>query len=113
LKQAKEAIEYIDTICEWPPAEFDTWPFETPEERMRENNKIAEIATMQARWSIEEEVNPILDALVAHQKMLERATKILKMVNKELEQIQGHLTNLDKRVYPLEEQSPRKRKSKY
>ena len=43
----KKAIEFIDRMCEDSvnhPVEFDTWPFKTEEERMKENDKIAEVS---------------------------------------------------------------------
>ena len=109
LKPDKEAIEYIDRICEDSvnhPAEFDTWPFKTEEERMKEDDKIAGIAQFIMRCGAKDGVDLLLEVVSGHQKMLESITWILK-------QMQGHIVNLEKRVYALEERPTKKRVSKY
>ena len=100
MKLSKDTIEFIDQICENSvnhPVEFDYWPFETFEERLKEDEKVASIAQFIAREVTNDECDPMLDILMAHQKMLESITRILKELD-----IEGHFKNIDKRVYDLE-----------
>ena len=96
---SKDTTEFIDRICEDSvnhPAEFDNWPFKTFEERQKENNEIARVASFIMGTYVGEDVDPILEVVSGHQKMLESVTWILK-------QMQRHLLNIDKRLYALEE----------
>ena len=65
-----------------------------------------------------------LDFLAPHEEKIEvlgkvamkenyRLNRLCHILVRELGNIQGHLVNIDKRVYALEEQSPRKNKAKY
>ena len=99
LKPDKEAKEYIDTICEWPPAEFDTWPFDNFEDRLKADDNIAQIARFIAELVTED----YLESIGNNYRLVMGIIRVLKMVNEELEQRKNQQANLEKRVYPLEE----------
>jgi hypothetical protein len=116
----KEVIEYIDTICEWPPVEFNIWPYGTFEERLKEDDHIADIAVNIAKGVLENaDVEHALKTVISVMlKENQRLNKLCQLMREELEQIQGfkkniESKNLDGRLIALEEKTTRKYKPKY
>jgi len=96
----KEVIEDIDRICEDSvnhPVEFDNWPFKTEEERMKENNNIAKVANFIAGAVVNDECDPMLDVLMAHQKMLEGIIRVNKSLADKIANLEGFRKNIENR----------------
>ena len=109
LKPDKEAKEYIDAICEWPPVDFDTWPFDNFEDRLKADDNIAQIARFIAELVTED----YLESIGNNYRLVMGVIRVLKMINEELEQRKNQQANLEKRVYDLEEEIKGRGGNKY
>ena len=114
MKPNKEAIEDIDTICEWPPVEFDTWPFDNFEDRLKADDNTAQIA----RFITEIMTDEYLDCIGSNHNLLMGIIRVLGMMNDKIENLEGfrkniESKNLDGRTTALEERTTKKRVSKY
>ena len=114
LKPDKEAKEYIDTICEWPPVEFDTWPFDNFEDRLKADDNIAQIARFIAELVTED----YLESIGNNYRLVMGIIRVLGMMNDKIENLEGfrrniESKNLDGRTTALEKKTTRKYQPKY
>lgn len=105
MNLSKDTIEFIDQICE------DS--VNHPVEESEGDDSIAGIAQFIAREVTNDECDPMLDILMAHQQMLERTIRLLKELLDEVVNLKGHNVNLDKRVYAPEEKTKGRGEGKY
>ena len=100
MNLSKDVIEDIDRICE----DSVNHPVVAEES---DDDRIAGIAQFIAREVTNDECDPMLDVLMAHQKWIENIVKTLKLWD-----VEGHFKNLDKRVIGLEQKRGTKRQDR-
>ena len=100
-KLSKDTIEFIDTICEWPPVEFDIWPFATFEERQKENRNVAEISQFISTRVIEDTDLEYITELL--QRITSINFKMIRELITEVTERRRQQLNLESRIFTLEQ----------
>ena len=108
MQLSKVLIEAIDRICEDSirhPCIPDNGIFVTDEARTSEDDHIADIAAFIAYMCVENsDIQNDLEVIVKELlREIWRVNKLCRLLREELAQIQGHLLNLDKRMFTLEQ----------